>query len=49
MESQSLPGRIQVTGTVFERLRNRFVFEARGEVEIKGLGPMRTFFLEGEA
>jgi adenylate cyclase len=45
MESQSLPGRIQVTEATFERLRQKFEFEPRGAIEVKGKGPMATYFL----
>jgi class 3 adenylate cyclase len=47
MESSGLPGRIQVTEAVFERLRSSYDFEARGEVQIKGKGPLRTYLLTG--
>jgi adenylate cyclase len=47
MESSGLPGRIQVTQTVFERLRAKYGFEPRGEVEIKGKGLLRTYLLTG--
>jgi len=49
MESTGEPGRIQVTSAVEERLRDRFAMEPRGLVDIKGKGPMPTFFLLGEA
>ena len=49
MESLSLPGRIQVTAVVEERLRGRFQFEPRGPVELKGVGSMSTFFLLARA
>jgi class 3 adenylate cyclase len=45
MESSGLPGRIQVTEAVFERLRSAYAFEARGEIEIKGKGRLRTYLL----
>lgn len=45
MESQGLPDRIQVSETTFERLREKFEFERRGTIEVKGKGPMATFFL----
>ncbi len=48
MESHSLPGQIQVTEAVRQRLQGSFRFEPRGEIEIKGVGPMPTFFLVGE-
>jgi class 3 adenylate cyclase len=47
MESSGLPGRIQVTEAVFERLRSAYAFEARGEIEIKGKGRLRTYLLTG--
>jgi len=49
MESTGVPGRIQVSAAVEERLRDRFALESRGEVEIKGKGLMETFFLLGGA
>jgi class 3 adenylate cyclase len=45
MESHGVPGRIQVTHAVRERLEGTFGFEARGLVEIKGKGPLPTWFL----
>ena len=45
LESHGAPGRIHVSEAVQERLRSRFVFEARGTIELKGRGPMNTYFL----
>jgi adenylate cyclase len=45
MESSGVEGRIQVPQQVYERLNEQFVFELRGDVEIKGKGVMRTWFL----
>jgi adenylate cyclase len=47
MESTGLPGRIQVTETVYERLCAAYRFEERGEVEVKGKGRLRTYLLIG--
>jgi class 3 adenylate cyclase len=47
MESTGMPGRIQVTAAVEERLRDAFRFEPRGVTEVRGKGPMATFFLVG--
>lgn len=47
MESHSLPGRVQVAPATYERLRDKYVFECRGETEIKGKGRMTTWFLTG--
>jgi adenylate cyclase len=48
MESTGVVGRIQVPHDVYERLRGDFVFEPRGDVEIKGKGTMRTWFLTAQ-
>jgi class 3 adenylate cyclase len=45
MESTGIAGRIQVTAAVEERLRDRYLLESRGLVDVKGKGPMETFFL----
>ena len=34
-----------MTEDVYERLRHEFVLDERGEVEVKGKGLMRTWFL----
>lgn len=41
------PGKIQVTRGVFMRLKDRFEFQPRGQVEIEGKGLAETYFLEG--
>jgi adenylate cyclase len=47
MESTDTEGRIQVPQDVYERLKNDFVFEERGDVEVKGKGLMHTWYLVG--
>ena len=47
LESHGAPGRIHTSDTAFHRLSPRFVFESRGVVELKGRGPMNTYFLNG--
>ena len=32
---------------VYERLRDRFEFEERGEIDVKGKGAMHTWYLTG--
>jgi class 3 adenylate cyclase len=49
MESLGVPGRVQVTRTVVDRLDGTFHFEARGMLEVKGKGQMPTWFLTGRA
>ncbi len=45
MESTGLPNRVQVTEQFFRALAEHFDFEERGEVEVKGKGRLRTWFL----
>jgi class 3 adenylate cyclase len=45
LESNSLPSRIQVSGSTYQHLGRDFVFEPRGSLNIKGKGVMETFFL----
>ncbi|WP_088894283.1 adenylate/guanylate cyclase domain-containing protein [Leptolyngbya ohadii] len=45
MESQGLPGKIQVTEVTYRLLKDKYCFEERGIVDIKGKGEMRTYFL----
>lgn len=47
MESHGEPGRIQITGATRALLEDRFKTSERGVVEIKGVGPMDTWWLEG--
>ncbi len=47
MESHGLPGKIQMTRATYELIKEEFVCQPRGLVEIKGKGQMETWFLEG--
>jgi adenylate cyclase len=47
MESTGAPGKIQVAEETRELLSDEFVFEERGVVDVRGKGPMRTWFLSG--
>jgi adenylate cyclase len=47
MESTDSVGRIQVPEEVYQRLKNDFVLQERGAVEVKGKGLMRTWYLVG--
>jgi class 3 adenylate cyclase len=49
MESHSLPNRIQISAATHLHLRKDFRFEPHGNVDIKGKGPMETYFLLGRA
>ncbi|CAF1658568.1 unnamed protein product [Adineta ricciae] len=47
MESTGLPERIHLSIETYRRLKNpeQYIFEERGEIDIKGKGLMRTYFL----
>ena len=45
MESGGLPDSIQVTRPVYEKLKDQFVFEPRGEIEVKGKGSVEAWLL----
>ncbi len=47
MESTGLPDRVQVTEEMRRALAGAFDLEARGEVEVKGKGRLRTWLLVG--
>jgi len=47
MESQGAPGRIQLTRATYELLKDEFVCEPQGSIEVKGKGAMETWFLVG--
>ncbi|PEG34395.1 adenylate/guanylate cyclase domain-containing protein [Mycolicibacterium agri] len=47
MESTDVEGRIQVPHSLYERLKDKYVLEERGDVEVKGKGVMRTWYLVG--
>ena len=46
MESGGLPDMIQVTRPVYETLKDQFVFEPRGEIEVKGKGSVEAWLLK---
>lgn len=48
MESQGKANRIQVTEETYQRLKDKFVLEDRGEIPVKGKGKMQTYFLIGK-
>jgi adenylate cyclase len=47
MESHSLPNCIQISAATHRHLQNSFRLEPHGSVDIKGKGPMETYFLLG--
>ena len=48
MESHGEPGKVQVSAATAGSLAGEFELEHRGEIQIKGKGPMQAFFLKGD-
>ena len=46
MESGGMPDSIQVTRAVYEKLKDEFVFEPRGTIEVKGKGSVEAWLLK---
>ena len=47
MESSGLPGKIQVTDTTYHLLKDKYEFEERGQIQVKGKGETTTYWLVG--
>ena len=47
MESQGTPGKIQVARGTYELIKEEFLCEPHGWIEVKGKGSMEIWFLEG--
>jgi adenylate cyclase len=47
METNGTPGEIQITRATYELLKDEFACTLRGTIEVKGKGPMETWYLVG--
>jgi len=45
MESEGVPGSIQISPSSYELVKEEYVCEPRGPIEVKGKDPMRTYLL----
>lgn len=45
LESTGEPGRIQIAETTYWRVKDRFDCEPRGPIDVKGIGPVQTYFI----
>lgn len=45
MESSGLPGRVQLSETAYRRLDGQFACEARGAIDVKGVGDVQAYLL----
>ncbi|WP_198525109.1 PAS domain S-box protein [Kamptonema formosum] len=48
MESHGIPGAIQVTAATCQLLRDKYICEERGIIQVKGKGEMLTYLLKGK-
>ena len=49
MESSGVPGEIQVSEDTYQLLSDRYQFEERGLIAVKGKGGIKAFLLKGRA
>mmetsp|Transcript_12471 Transcript_12471/g.18632 ORF Transcript_12471/g.18632 Transcript_12471/m.18632 type:complete len:504 (+) Transcript_12471:2979-4490(+) len=45
MESHGFPGRVHVSENFYEKIKDTFDCELRGEISVKGKGKMKTYFV----
>jgi len=48
MESNGIGGKIQVSHAVYELLKNKYLLEPRGIIQVKGKGKLKTYWLKGK-
>jgi len=48
MESQGIPGEIQVTADTYQRVKTHYQFRHRGTIPVKGKGEMVAYLLVGK-
>jgi len=48
MESHGIEGKIQVSEVTYKQLRENYVLQKRGSIEVKGKGEMITYLLQGK-
>jgi class 3 adenylate cyclase len=46
MESNSKPGKINISQNTYELVKNNYICEPRGEIEVKNRGRLKMFFVE---
>jgi len=47
MDSHGLPDHIQISETVYQRIKDDFMIDTRDPINVKGQGIMQTYFLRG--
>jgi class 3 adenylate cyclase len=46
MESHGISGEIQVSSNVYHILKDKYLFEERGTIQVKGKGEMAVYLLK---
>lgn len=49
MESHGIPGQIQVSAVTYELLKDSYMFQSRGAIDVKGKGEMTAYLLISQA
>ncbi|MBT5855743.1 HAMP domain-containing protein [bacterium] len=47
MESSGVPGEVQISESTYAHIKDKFITEDRGEIEVKGKGKMQAYLLKG--
>lgn len=47
MESHGAPGEVQISAATYELIKDEFVCDPRGPIQVKGLGELQTWFVVG--
>jgi class 3 adenylate cyclase len=48
MESNGYPGRVNISSTTYEAVKDHFVCSYRGKIKAKNVGEIDMYFVEGE-
>jgi class 3 adenylate cyclase/TPR repeat protein len=48
MESNGVPGKVNISSSVFELIKNKYTCTYRGKIQAKNIGEIDMYFLEGE-
>jgi class 3 adenylate cyclase len=49
IQGQSRPGHVLVSETTYKRIRHKYSLEEHGTIDLKGHGPMRTYWLKARS
>jgi class 3 adenylate cyclase len=47
LESQGIPGRVQISAETWRNVKDRFDAEPRGSIDLRGYGPLETYVVVG--